>query len=334
MKRVLVLATGDTIALSERGIVPGKELIADLGLGAFGGFEFGGFDLGGGGLGGVEAEDVSAGPSWDLLPETMLEIARRARAAILERGFAGVVVTHGVDTLEETAFLTDLLAGPAADRGAIVFTGAVRSRAEPSPDGPRNLAAAIVAAADPALRGAGAVVCFDDELHAARWATMVDPTSAAAFSSAPFAPLGRVRHGAVELSLAPPRRPPAPLGEPESSVALVKTYPGIDAALLGAIVDAGARGIVLEGTGLGSVPVDLFATIHELTSWDIPVVVASRSRVPTGAAGPPDESGAALVAKLGAIGARGLAPAKARCALMVALGGGGVAAARRWFERL
>lgn len=114
---------------------------------------------------------------------------------------------------------------------------------------------------------------------------------------------------------------------------MIKTYPGMDSVLLTAVVDAGARGVVLEGTGLGNVPVDLFATIGELSEWGIPVVIASRSRT----RGVPLEDLhliAGLAGKLGAIGARGLAPSKARCALMVALGTGGVEAVRDWFGRL
>jgi L-asparaginase len=104
--------------------------------------------------------------------------------------------------------------------------------------------------------------------------------------------------------------------------------------LLHAVVDAGARGVVLEGTGLGNVPVTLFAAISDLTGWDIPVVVATRCRTrPVGLPELPPEAG--MAAKVGAIGARGLAPEQARVALMVALGAdGGVAAARDWFDRL
>jgi L-asparaginase len=177
------------------------------------------------------------------------------------------------------------------------------------------------------------VVCVNDELHAARWVTQVDATSVAAFSSTPCPILGRVVESRVEMLSAPPRRPPEARGEPESDVALIKTYPGIDPVLLTAVVDAGARGVVLEGTGMGSVPVSLFTTINELTGWGIPVVIGSRCRTRTK---PLDDMrfGAGLAAKMGAIGARGLAPTKARIALMVALGAGGVEAVRDWFSRL
>ncbi|MBB2908876.1 L-asparaginase [Streptosporangium becharense] len=323
MKRVLLLATGDTIAYSHgpgrSSVASGAELLRTVPAGAL--------------TADVVVEDVPAEPSWDMSPSTMLALARRARSALLGDGFDGVVITHGTDALEETAYLVDLLAGGAAERGGIVLTGAIRSLDELSGDGPRNLAASVTVAADGVMRGAGAVVCVNDEVHAARWVTEVDAASVAAFSSAPFPPLGRVIGGRVQTLAAPPPRPPMTAGEPASDVALIKTYPGMDSVLLTAVVDAGAQGIVLEGTGMGNVPVSLLSTIAELTEWGIPVVVASRCRTP---ATPLEDlpPGTGLAATVGAIGARGLAPAKARCALMVALATGGVDAVRDWFVRL
>jgi L-asparaginase len=107
----------------------------------------------------------------------------------------------------------------------------------------------------------------------------------------------------------------------------------MDSTLLTAAVDAGAAGIVLEGTGAGNVPASLLATISDLTEWKIPVVVASRCR--TGDRDLADLGmGAGLAAGVGAIGARGLPAPKARLALMVALGAGSAAGARQWFTDL
>jgi len=113
----------------------------------------------------------------------------------------------------------------------------------------------------------------------------------------------------VEKLATPPPRPPESQGEPESDVALIKTYPGIDPVLLTAVVDDGARGIVLVGTGMFNVPVSLLTSISDLTEWDIPVVIASRCRTrDIDLAELPLGSG--LAAKVGAIGARSLAPAR------------------------
>jgi L-asparaginase len=302
VKRVLLVATGDTMAyLSDPpAIATGSQLlrgIADVP------------DVD------VTVEDVMAEPSWDTSPGTMLAIARRARSALAE-GFDGVVITHGVDTLEETAFLTELVVGQV--RGAVVFTGATGPFDAPGSAGPANLTMAITAAADPAVDGT--VVCFDGKLHAARWARLATATS---FESDPV--LGRVSRDGVTMTAAPPPRLPEINGVPETDVALIKTYPGMPPSLLTAATDAGARGIVLEGTGSGNVPVELFIPISELTEWDIPVVIASRARTP---------DMTSLAAKVGAIGARGLSPGHARIALMAALSEGGVSSAREWFGHL
>jgi L-asparaginase len=323
MSRILLIATGDTIAYGRNTQLGGADLLAGLPAGRL--------------RADVTVEDVRAEPSWDMSPATMLALARRVRSALLDDGYAGVVVTHGVDTVEESAFLADLLAGPATARGGIVFTGALRRADDPLPDGPGNLAAAIVAAGDPALRMAGAVVCLGGELHAARWACLTDVSRAAPVTSEPFPPLGRVVGERVETIGTPPPRPPRAAGEPATDVALIKTYPGMDGTLLTAAVDAGAAGIVLEGTGAGNVPASLLATISDLTEWKIPVVVASRAR--TGDADLPDLGlgaglGAGLAARVGAIGARGLSAPKARIALMVALGTGSATGVRQWFAEL
>jgi L-asparaginase len=315
-RRVLLLATKDTIAQSRRpgheAVASGAELLRAIPAPAAR----------------VSVEDVVTEPSWDVTPATMVALARRARAAIAEDGFDGVVVAYGADALEDVAFLADCLAGPG---GPIVFTAATRPLDDPFSDGPRNLASAVTAASDPALTGAGAVVCLNDEVHAARWVTQVD---ADCFSSGSHPLLGRVTGTAVETLAAPPPRPPKPRGEPETNVALIKTYPGIEADLLHAAVDSGARGVVLEGTGRFNVPATLLAAISDLTEWDIPVVVASRSRTrPVDLTDLP--AGTAMAAALGAIGARDLPAGKAHAALMVALGAiGGVRVARDWFRHL
>ncbi|MEU4426080.1 asparaginase domain-containing protein [Actinoplanes sp. NPDC024001] len=261
---------------------------------------------------GVDAtvEHVMTEPSWDMSAATMLALAHRVRDAA-ESG--AVVVAHGADTVEETAFLTDLVAGPTA-RAGIVFTTEL-SRA------------AFTAAADPRLRQVGAVVCCGALLHAARWATH----AGGSFTSAPFAPVAHVTGNDLTLGAAPPARPPAPRGRPVPDVALLKTYPGMDATLLMAAVDAGAAGIVLEGTGPGNVPASLFAAISDLTEWGVPVVIASRSHVGPSPVPNPDHAHG-LAFAMGAVSARGLSAPKARAALMVALGAG--SAARAWFAQL
>jgi len=334
MPRLLLLATGDTLAQVRHGSPPriadGAELLTRVTAPE-----------------GTEVEDVRAEPSWDTSPGTQLLLARRARSALLDDGYDGVVITHGLDTIEETAFLTDVLLGPAADLGAVVLTGATRCLDDPATDGPINLAAALTVAADPVTPGLGAVLCLDGELHAARRAHLADTTRSPSITSAPHPRLGHIAAGRVVLTDKAPPRPPVITDLPETNVALVKTYPGMPTSLLTAVTDAGALGVVVEGTGRGNVPVELLMPIRELLSWDIPVVVASRAHstgfdvdggrevAPSAGSGVLGMDAVDLAGRVGAISAGGLRPGQARVALMAALAsGGGVAAARAYFAGL
>jgi L-asparaginase len=283
LPRVLLIATKDLIAQAAKParILTGDELagLVDPDVAAW-------ID--------VVAVDVTTEQGWDISPASMLALARRTRSALTVDGFDGVVLTTGVDTIEQTAYLVDLLAGGG------VLTAARRRIDAPDTDGPANLTKAFAAAVNPALRGLGTLVSLDDAVYPVR--RRPDP-------------------------------PPPPPGDPETEVALIKTYPGMEANLLFAAADAGARGIVLEGTGAGNVPASLLAAISDLTDWGITVVVASRDPAgtePLDALTP--EAG--LASFVGAAGARGLPADLARVALMVALGAGSRAGALAWLDRL
>ena len=127
---------------------------------------------------GLESETVTNAPSAHLTLEEQLEICRAARDAA-RRGM-GVVVTHGTDTLEETAMLADVLHDAEAP---IVFTGAIRPASAPGADGPANLGDAVSVAAGEAAAGMGVLVCFGGEIHHARCVRKTDTTSLVAFSS-------------------------------------------------------------------------------------------------------------------------------------------------------
>ncbi|SCL56181.1 L-asparaginase [Micromonospora yangpuensis] len=254
--RILMLATGDTMAHARRGDTPvvltGAELLATAGPPPPGTE--------------VDVRDLTVGPSWDLDSGDQLTLARRVRAGLLDDGHDAVVLTHGIDTVEETAFLTDLLLAPDLP-GTVVLATAVRRAHQRDADAPAALRTALTAAADPALRHHGVLVCADGDLPAARWVTTGGHT---ALTSAPHPPVARLDDGRIRIVGTPPPRPPGPSGQPARDVALIRCYPGIDATLVTAAVDAGAAGIVLEGTGVGNVPVGLLGAVAECTEWGIP----------------------------------------------------------------
>ena len=317
-----MLTTGGTIASlpdpetgAKRPAVSGEELVRSVP----------GLDS----LADVEVEEVASASSWNLTPDNMLRVARRAGAALAEGGFEGMVVTHGTDTLEETAFLTDLTLR--ADR-PVVFVGAMRSPDELSADGPRNLLSAVRLAASPEARGAGAVVAMGDEIHAARWVRKLDSGLLTAFRSPRRGPLGRVSPDSLVLPWVPPRGftfdPPDAFTH---EVALVSAYPGMSPGAVEAPVEAaGAAGLVVEGTGSGNVPGSAVDGIRALLDRGLPVVIATR--VPGGSdrSGYGSPGGGEALAELGAVRAGPLSAGKARLLLMVLLAHGheGRAAAR------
>jgi L-asparaginase len=271
------------------------------------------------GLGEIEVEEVAHVNGWNVTPALMLDVARRAAAA-LEQGADGVVVTHGTDTVEETAFLCDVTVRSSEP---VVFAAAMRSGGEVGADGPRNLLCAAQVARS--ARGLGTVLVLGDEVHAARWARKLDSFRASAFASPGHGPLGTVVPGAVRLGVGSPSRfsvdLPAALG---AAVPVVQTYTGIEEGLIEAVLDAtGAAGLVLEGTGLGNVPGSAERGIQAAVARGLPVVVATR--VPSGGTGAVygGPGGGVTLHELGAVAAGGLSAAKARLLLMLLLATGG-----------
>ncbi len=325
---ILLVATGGTIASrpSADGSVTTALVGADL-LATITDFD----------VGEVDVVDLAYAPSWNVEPELRAQIAATCRDALDHGRAAGVVVTHGTDTVEESAWLTELLAGASTVNGPIVFTAAMRHAAQLSADGPANLRDAIVVARDPASRDRGVLLCVNGDLHHARWVTKTDAHALDTFRSPASGPIGRIDAGRVTYTLTspPPPPPPAPDGAIEPNVAIVPSYGGIEADVVDFFVDRGAQGLVLEGSGAGNVNQALVPGVRRALAADIPVVITTRCLA--GAVMPVygGEGGGARLAKLGVISGGDLGALKARLALTVALGRDpGIDAVRSWFAEL
>jgi len=266
------------------------------------------------------AELVSAAPVREILRKhsfafTMADLMTIAREVLAETAAGdGVVVTHGTDTMEETAYLLDLLDPPAP----VVLTGAQRHAGEPDSDGPRNIADAILVAASPQARGLGPLVVMDGRIHAARQAVKAHTQAPDAFSSYAGGPIGEVRRGQVSIWSAPVRPPGFPLPGELAQVDIVTSYVGAGDAQLTACRAAGARGLILEALGSGNPTPAILTEVGRCIAAGIPVLVTSRC--PAGPTAPVyGAGGGADLAAAGAWMAGALPSSKARILLSLAL---------------
>jgi L-asparaginase len=198
------------------------------------------------------------------------EIQRR-----LASGDAGVVVTQGTNTIEETAFTLDLLVDGDAP---VVVTGAMRNPTLAGADGPANLLAAVSTAASEHARGLGALVVFADEIHGARFVRKAHTQMVSPFRSSPAGPIGWLSEGKVRIGARPAGRRHLALDavtEPPP-VALLSFGAGDEAHLVRAVAAAGYRGLVIEGTGGGHTTAACVEELEDLAEH-MPVVLASRT---------------------------------------------------------
>lgn len=273
LPRIHVLALGGTIAMAGEtgpGVTPqlsAHELLAATpGLGE---------------VAEVHAEQLRQVPSAALGFADVLSLAERVTALVAE-GAAGVVVTQGTDTLEETAFLLDLLLDLSEP---VVVTGAMRPASVPGADGPASLLAAVQVAASRSAREAGVLVVVDDQIHAAARVRKSRASAPGAFASPDTGPLGWVAEGEVHLLAVPRDRRQVPPVDPEVlsrvRVPVVPVQLDDDGTLIEAVLERvragrGPEGLVVEALGAGNVPARLVEPLAELARA-IPVVLASRT---------------------------------------------------------
>lgn len=267
MTRVRVLFLGGTIAMSAQPadgtLLPtleGASLMAGLPLPA-------GID--------VDGVDLARVDSSALDLETCLTALAEAEGAVGSGEADAVVVVQGTDTLEETAYLWDLLW---AHDAPLVVTGAMRAADQPGSDGPANLVAAVTAAASPELRGQGVLVVLHDEIHAARFVAKRHATNPAAFVSPDLGPVGRLREGQpVMLARVARRAPlaPPPPGARWPRVGVVAATLDDDPATYLAVAEV-SDGLVVEGFGAGQLRPEVAEALGPVVAR-IPVLLASRA---------------------------------------------------------
>ncbi len=310
MPLVTVLATGGTIATraDARGVGTaqdgGADLVARLALPP--GVR-------------VEVEDVLRVGSYLMTLERVHRLAVRAAEVLRDPAVAGLVVTHGTDTIEETAYLLDLFH---RDPRPIVVTGAQRPADAPDGDGPRNLGEAVTVAADEAARDLGVLVSFGGRVFAARGVRKAHTLAADPFVAPDTGALGWVHGGRVGIESRPVRPPALDLAAFDPAglrVDVLACHPDADGVALRAFAAAGARGIVLEGTGAGNANPAVVAAVQELVAAGVVVVTSTRVQAGRVAALYGNGGGADLLAA-GALPSGLLRPSQARVLLAALLG--------------
>jgi L-asparaginase len=270
----------------------------------------------------LELDEFAHVPSFDMHGELALALARRVVEHAHRTDIAGIVITHGTDTMEESAFMIDRLLDSDT---AVVLTGAQRGADQADSDGPRNLRDAIRVALAAEARGRGAMIAFAGSLHAAREGRKLHTSALAAFGSPGYGPIGHVEGATVVFRRRPDRRPPLAAPKTLAPVDLIRLYAGSDGRFLRTAVESGTRAVVLECTGRGNANATVVAGVREAVEAGVSVIVCSRcvegSVEPVYGAG-----GGRDLADAGALFAGDLAGPKARVLLQLALGAGLTAA--------
>lgn len=272
-------------------------------------------------LAAVLVTSVCTKPSASVEVGDVLEALTWARAQV-DDGARGVVVTHGTDTLEETAYLLDLL----WDRPEpLVVTGAMRQADLTGTDAPANLLAAARVALAAEARGRGVLVVLNDEIHLAARVTKESSTALDTFASPGFGPVGRVQERHARFA-SPAAARPAPLPPPEAGpvdVALVEAPLADDGRVVRALLTAGFRALVVDGSGLGHVSAATSQVLAGAVADGVVVVVSSRtSRGGTGRATYGYIGSEAQLIEAGVLMAGELSGRKARLLLHVLLHAG------------
>jgi len=265
-KKVVVVATGGTIAMRydpvRNGVFPavtGSELVEAVPPLAA--------------VCPVEVVEFSNIPSPHMTPVRMFELAKVVDKIAAREDVAGVVITHGTDTLEETAYLLDLVL---ETEKPVCLTAAMRNAAEISPDGPKNILCATMTAASPAAVGMGVMVVMNEEIHAAREVTKTHSANPKTFASPFWGPLGYVDSDRVIFRRSPLKRQKIRPKRLEPDVHLIKLVAGADDRFFKLLVEQKVKGIVVEGLGRGNVPPAVAPGIKAALGAGIPVVLTTR----------------------------------------------------------
>ncbi|MBN1232254.1 MAG: asparaginase [Candidatus Coatesbacteria bacterium] len=307
MKKVLILTTGGTIMMSydhESGVIPSKsgaELIASVPQVS----EYAHVDI-------CEFMNI---PSPHITPEKMFDLAKEVDRQI--KYYDGIIITHGTDTLEETAYMLDLVCSSSKP---IVFTAAMRSNDDIGVDGPRNLLSSVRTVCSPSAIGKGVMVVLNDTIFGAREVTKTCTNNVAAFESPQYGHLGVVDEDRIVFYRESTVRDRIITDSIDSRVELIKMTAGSDSKFFHTCIDAGMKGIVVEALGRGNIPPSAIEGVKKALDAKLIIIMVSRTYNGRVLDVYGYEGGGKKLKEMGVIMGGDLRGPKARIKLMVLLG--------------
>jgi L-asparaginase len=310
MNNILIIFTGGTFSMmidpETGGAIPrfsGDELIKKIPEASL--------------LANIETFDFGKYPGPHMTPELMLELSKTIKQKIGLNKYDGVIITHGTDTLEETAYLLDLTIQTSIP---IVVTGSMKNSSEPEWDGPKNLVDSLRVCLNSNSKNIGVLVCLNGDINAASEVTKIFSDRPGTFHSLDFGALGFVQGKNVIYNRLPRCLEMIDTEKINTNVDLITVYAGMDDKVFKFSADSNVDGIVVEALGVGNVPPETFEGIKYASEKNIPIVLVTRCP-----AGETDSvysyPGAGVhIHKLGVIFTDFLNGQKARIKLMLALG--------------
>lgn len=264
--KVLLVFTGGTISMQIDPVVgaavpvlSGEQILTNVpGLDKYADFEILNF---------------SKLPGPHITPGLMLELAEEVKEALTNDEICGAVVTHGTDTLEETAYCLDLLINSPKP---VALVGAMRNSSELGWDGPPNLISAVRSVACEQAKGLGVLVVFNDQIHAASEVTKTHTEALDTFQSPDFGALGIVDKDRVLILRRPAFREYIETSSVDTHVDIIKMAAGVDDRLIRYAVESGAHGLIIEALGRGNIPTYALPGISFAVENHVPIVIVSR----------------------------------------------------------
>ncbi|MDP8267944.1 MAG: asparaginase [Candidatus Tenebribacter davisii] len=263
-KKILIITTGGTIAMKHNspfGVIPNDEFTEHL-------RSFPQLKQ----IAAIDVHEFSNIPSPFMTPKKMLELAKIIDDKIID--YDGIVITHGTDTLEETAYMMDIIL---KTEKPVIFTAAMRSGSELGLDGPRNIVGAVRVAGAIHSSNRGVLVVMNDEINSARDVVKADSSKTDAFISPSLGLLGIVEPDKVIFYRKSENHEKIITNSIEPNIDLIKCCSGMDGRFIEASINNGAKAIVLEAFGRGNVPITILPSLEKALAKNILIILISRT---------------------------------------------------------